>query len=115
MIRKSGRVRNENRTLQSKYDLTALFYDFLDYYWERQYRQWRPMLTRDVCGIALEAGVAVAPTSPGTPAPEIGAGFHLGRSFQGGPGFIGCFRGRAKRVLVRIQQRSLLLSGAVKI
>jgi len=48
MIRKSGRVRNENRTLQSKYDLTALFYDFLDYYWERQYRQWRPMLTRDV-------------------------------------------------------------------
>lgn len=57
MIRKSGRVRNENRTLQSKYDLTALFYDFLDYYWERQYRQWRPMLTRDVCGIALEAGV----------------------------------------------------------
>jgi ubiquinone/menaquinone biosynthesis C-methylase UbiE len=57
MIRKSGPVRNENRTLQSKYDLTALFYDFLDYYWERQYRQWRPMLTRDVCGTALEAGV----------------------------------------------------------
>jgi ubiquinone/menaquinone biosynthesis C-methylase UbiE len=57
MIRKSGPVRNENRALQSKYDLTALFYDFLDYYWERQYRQWRPMLTRDVCGTALEAGV----------------------------------------------------------
>ena len=29
MIRKSGPVRNENRTLQAKYDLTALFYDFL--------------------------------------------------------------------------------------
>jgi ubiquinone/menaquinone biosynthesis C-methylase UbiE len=57
MIRKSGPVRNENRTLQAKYDLTALFYDFFDYYWERQYRQWRPMLTRDVRGTALEAGV----------------------------------------------------------
>jgi ubiquinone/menaquinone biosynthesis C-methylase UbiE len=57
MIRKSGPVRSENRKLQSKYDLTALFYDFFDYYWERQYRQWRPMLTRDVRGTALEAGV----------------------------------------------------------
>jgi hypothetical protein len=30
MIRKSGPVRSENKTLQAKYDLTALFYDLLD-------------------------------------------------------------------------------------
>jgi len=57
MIRASDSIRDENRTLQSKYDLTALFYDILDYYWEREYRRWRPLLTKDVQGNALEAGV----------------------------------------------------------
>ena len=34
----------ERRALQLKYDITAWFYDILDYPWERQYRHWRPQL-----------------------------------------------------------------------
>ena len=41
----------------AKYNLTAWFYDILDYPWERQYRNWRPILLKDVRGEVLEAGV----------------------------------------------------------
>jgi ubiquinone/menaquinone biosynthesis C-methylase UbiE len=47
----------ENTLLQAKYNITALFYDFLDYPWERVYRKWRPRLLHDVRGRVLEAGV----------------------------------------------------------
>jgi demethylmenaquinone methyltransferase/2-methoxy-6-polyprenyl-1,4-benzoquinol methylase len=47
----------ERRSLQIKYDLTAWFYDILDYPWERQYRHWRPELVSDIHGEVLEAGV----------------------------------------------------------
>lgn len=45
-----------NRLLRAKYDLTAWFYDILDYPWERQYKHWRPTLLNDVRGRVLEAG-----------------------------------------------------------
>jgi demethylmenaquinone methyltransferase/2-methoxy-6-polyprenyl-1,4-benzoquinol methylase len=45
------------RALQLKYDITAWFYDILDYPWERQYRHWRPRFVGDVRGAVLEAGV----------------------------------------------------------
>jgi len=47
----------ERRALQLKYDITAWFYDILDYPWERQYRHWRPRFVGDVRGAVLEAGV----------------------------------------------------------
>jgi len=47
----------ENRLLQAKYELTAWFYDLLDYPWERLYRRWRPRYLGDVRGEVLEAGV----------------------------------------------------------
>ncbi len=47
----------ERRSLQLKYDITAWFYDILDYPWERQYRHWRPQLVGDIHGEVLEAGV----------------------------------------------------------
>ena len=34
-----------------------MFYDILDYPWERQYRKWRPGLLEDVSGEVIEAGV----------------------------------------------------------
>lgn len=34
-----------------------MFYDILDYPWERIYRQWRPTLLQDLRGKVLEAGV----------------------------------------------------------
>jgi demethylmenaquinone methyltransferase/2-methoxy-6-polyprenyl-1,4-benzoquinol methylase len=48
---------HENRLLQRKYGVTSLFYDFLDYPWEIQYRKWRPRLLEDVRGSVIEAGV----------------------------------------------------------
>ena len=48
---------NENLLLQAKYNVTAIFYDILDYPWERIYRNWRPVLLADVRGKVLEAGV----------------------------------------------------------
>lgn len=48
---------HENMLLQAKYNITAHFYDLLDYPWERVYRRWRPALTEDVRGRVLEAGV----------------------------------------------------------
>ena len=47
----------EIRRLQAKYDITAWFYDLLDFPWELQYRRWRPGLLEDVRGRVLEAGV----------------------------------------------------------
>lgn len=50
-------MHEKNKLLQKKYQTTAWFYDFLDYYWERQYSQFRPELLGDVKGNVLEAGV----------------------------------------------------------
>jgi len=47
----------ESERLKNKYSITAWFYDVLDYPWERQYRQWRPELLKDLRGKVLEAGV----------------------------------------------------------
>jgi ubiquinone/menaquinone biosynthesis C-methylase UbiE len=47
----------KSQVLQDKYKVTSLFYDLLDYPWERQYKQWRPKLLEDISGSVLEAGV----------------------------------------------------------
>ena len=47
----------QRRLLELKYNVTAWFYDILDYPWERQYRHWRPQLVGDLRGEVLEAGV----------------------------------------------------------
>ncbi len=46
-----------NLLLQAKYNITACFYDLLDYPWERLYQKWRPGLVGDMRGKVLEAGV----------------------------------------------------------
>jgi len=50
-------MREENLSLRAKYNVTAMFYDILDYPWERVYRKWRPSLLADLRGKVLEAGV----------------------------------------------------------
>lgn len=50
-------MREGNLSLRAKYNVTALFYDILDYPWERVYREWRPLLLGDLRGKVLEAGV----------------------------------------------------------
>lgn len=50
-------MREENLSLRAKYNITALFYDILDYPWERVYKKWRPLLLGDLRGKVLEAGV----------------------------------------------------------
>ena len=50
-------MREENLSLRAKYNITAMFYDILDYPWERVYREWRPWLLGDLRGKILEAGV----------------------------------------------------------
>jgi len=50
-------MNEQNRDLHKKYQITALFYDFMDYYWERQYRVFRPQILNNVGGNVLEAGV----------------------------------------------------------
>ena len=50
-------MREENLSLRTKYNITAMFYDILDYPWERVYRTWRPQLLGDLRGRVLEAGV----------------------------------------------------------
>ncbi len=52
-----NQIAHENRMLQAKYRTTSLFYDILDYPWERQYKKWRPGLLKDMRGRVLEAGV----------------------------------------------------------
>lgn len=51
------KLHETNLLLQAKYNVTAFFYDILDYPWERIYRQWRPSLVGDFRGNVLEAGV----------------------------------------------------------
>jgi len=53
----SNPIHEDNRLLQAKYDVTAWFYDIIDYPWERLYRKWRPLLLQDVHGEVLEVGV----------------------------------------------------------
>ncbi|NIO21035.1 MAG: methyltransferase domain-containing protein, partial [Candidatus Aenigmarchaeota archaeon] len=53
----NSKEEEELRLLELKYDITAWFYDILDYPWERQYRHWRPQLVGDIRGEALEVGV----------------------------------------------------------
>ena len=50
--------------LQAKYEVTAWFYDLLDFPWELQYRRWRPGLLEDVRGRVLEAGVGTGRNLP---------------------------------------------------
>ena len=50
-------MREENLSLRAKYNITAMFYDILDYPWERNYRKWRPQILGDLRGKVLEAGV----------------------------------------------------------
>lgn len=50
-------ISKESKSLQAKYRITSMFYDILDYPWERQYRKWRPGLLEDVSGEVIEAGV----------------------------------------------------------
>jgi ubiquinone/menaquinone biosynthesis C-methylase UbiE len=45
------------KKLKNKYKTTALFYDLLDYPWEREYRLWRGDILKDLTGEILEAGV----------------------------------------------------------
>jgi ubiquinone/menaquinone biosynthesis C-methylase UbiE len=47
----------KNLANRARYNITAWFYDILDYPWERQYRKWRPRLLADVRGDVLEVGV----------------------------------------------------------
>lgn len=50
-------ISKENIPLQAKYRITSMFYDILDYPWEKQYKKWRPGLLKDVDGAVIEAGV----------------------------------------------------------
>lgn len=47
----------KNLSLLTKYNVTGLLYDILDYPWERTYQKWRPTLVGDLNGKVLEAGV----------------------------------------------------------
>ena len=61
---KTQRLPEENSRLKAKYRLTSLFYDLLDYPWERQYRLWRPGILQDVHGRVFEAGVGTGRNLP---------------------------------------------------
>lgn len=51
------KLHKQSAKLQAKYRWTGLFYDILDYPWEREYRQWRKEILSDLGGQVLEAGV----------------------------------------------------------
>jgi ubiquinone/menaquinone biosynthesis C-methylase UbiE len=51
------RLHAGNRLNFDRYNVTAHFYDILDFPWEWQYRKWRPDLIGDIRGAVLEAGV----------------------------------------------------------
>ncbi len=57
MIQAANSITEASPSLQAKYNVTAWFYDILDYPWERIYKKWRPALLADVRGRVLEAGV----------------------------------------------------------
>ena len=46
-----------NLANRARYNITAWFYDILDFPWELQYRKWRPELLSRVSGSVLEVGV----------------------------------------------------------
>jgi demethylmenaquinone methyltransferase/2-methoxy-6-polyprenyl-1,4-benzoquinol methylase len=48
---------SKTRINLNKYRFASIFYDILDYPWERIYRKWRPFLVGDMRGSVLEAGV----------------------------------------------------------
>ena len=50
-------INSGNEKNLRRYDITAWFYDILDYPWEQTYRKWRPELVGDLRGSVLEAGV----------------------------------------------------------
>lgn len=59
MTSESGayQIHPNNKLNQDKYQITAWFYDILDYPWELKYKKWRPSLVGDLRGKVLEAGV----------------------------------------------------------
>ena len=57
MVKATMKPHETNLLLQAKYNITAYFYDILDYPWERIYQQWRPGLVGDLRGRVLEAGI----------------------------------------------------------
>lgn len=66
-LRGTESVPEEIWRLRAKYDVTAWFYDILDFPWELQYRRWRPVLLSDVGGSVLEAGVGTGRNLPHYP------------------------------------------------
>jgi len=58
------KINKKNEFLYKKYNITAFFYDILDYPWERRYRKWRPALVGDLRGRVLEAGVGTGRNLP---------------------------------------------------
>ncbi len=70
-------ISKENRSLQAKYRITSMFYDILDYPWERQYKRWRPGLLKDVHGTVIEAGVGTGRNLRYYPADAKVAGIDL--------------------------------------
>ncbi len=62
---------------QRVYRKVALFYDILDYPWERQYRKWRPTLLGDLHGTVLEAGVGTGHNLAAYPADARVTGIDL--------------------------------------
>jgi ubiquinone/menaquinone biosynthesis C-methylase UbiE len=57
MMEENIKRTDKNSLLQAKYNIVAMFYDVLDYPWERIYKMWRPALLANVRGKVLEAGV----------------------------------------------------------
>ena len=51
------KLHEKNLKNVAKYNITGMFYDILDYPWEREYRKWRPKMAGDLRGDVLEAGV----------------------------------------------------------
>lgn len=64
MVGVKMKTNRKNELLQKKYNITAFFYDILDYPWERRYRKWRPTLVGDLRGKVLEAGVGTGRNLP---------------------------------------------------
>lgn len=84
------------KELREKYQMTAWFYDILDYPWERQYRKWRPELLGDVTGDVLEAGVGTGRNLPHYPPSAHVTGIELS------PRMLGFARRRAKAARCRM-------------
>ena len=55
---------DQNRSNQSRYEITSIFYDFLDRPWEKIYSKWRPEIVGDLRGEVLEAGVGTGRNLP---------------------------------------------------